>query len=108
MTTAAGRFGSASSHATVSRRFVGIEALGDCSLSETAEKAIGVREVRRLLAGEIDRETCIDAIQQATRRYAKRQMNWFRREPGFTSICIRASDDADSAVARILESFPDL
>lgn len=85
-----------------------IDALGDCSLSETAEKAIGVREVRCLLAGEMDRETCIDAIQQATRRYAKRQMNWFRREPGFTSICILASDDADSAVARILESFPDL
>lgn len=85
-----------------------IDALGGCSLSETAEKAIGVREVRRLLAGEIDQETCIGAIQQATRRYAKRQMNWFRRELGFTSICIRASDDADSAVARILESFPDL
>ena len=78
------------------------------ALSETAEKAIGVREVRAHIAGEIDLATCIANIQQATRRYAKRQMNWFRREPGFTSICITARDDADSAVHRILGTFPDL
>jgi tRNA dimethylallyltransferase len=28
------------------------------------------------------REEARSAIQQATRRYAKRQMTWFRREPG--------------------------
>jgi tRNA dimethylallyltransferase len=83
-----------------------VRALGD--ISETAEKAIGIREVRRHLSGEIDLATCIDNIQQSTRRYAKRQMNWFQREPGFTSICISAADDADSAVGRILAAYPDL
>ena len=83
-----------------------ISALG--KLSETAEKAIGIREVRRHLAGEIDRESCITNIQQTTRQYAKRQMNWFRRESQFTSICISASDTPDSAVERVLAAFPEL
>lgn len=48
--------------------------------SSTASKAIGVPEVRRLLAGELDEAECIAAIQQASRNYAKRQLTWFRRE----------------------------
>lgn len=44
------------------------------------EKAIGLREIRRLLAGEIDRPACEDLINAATRQYAKRQDTWFRRE----------------------------
>jgi tRNA dimethylallyltransferase len=44
------------------------------------EKAIGYREIRRLLAGEIDRAGCAELIDAATRQYAKRQETWFRRE----------------------------
>ncbi len=44
------------------------------------EKAIGVKEIRRLLAGEISREECEELIIFATRQYAKRQETWFRRE----------------------------
>lgn len=49
-------------------------------LSSTCDKAIGVGEVRQLLAGEIDRAACEDKISTATRQYAKRQETWFRRE----------------------------
>lgn len=44
------------------------------------EKAIGVKEIRQLLAGEISREACEELIVFATRQYAKRQETWFRRE----------------------------
>jgi tRNA dimethylallyltransferase len=44
------------------------------------EKAIGVKEIRRLLADEISREKCEELIVFATRQYAKRQETWFRRE----------------------------
>lgn len=44
------------------------------------EKAIGVKEIRRLLEGEISREECEELIVFATRQYAKRQETWFRRE----------------------------
>ncbi len=33
------------------------------------------------MRGEFDRETAVQAAQQAHRNYAKRQMTWFRREP---------------------------
>src|SRR5208282_5267008 len=36
----------------------------------------------RSCAGEMKLEEARTAIQQATRRYAKRQMTWFRREAG--------------------------
>lgn len=49
-------------------------------VSSNCEKAIGFREIRALLAGEINRATCEDLINAATRQYAKRQETWFRRE----------------------------
>jgi tRNA dimethylallyltransferase len=41
---------------------------------------IGYSELRAHLGGVVDLETSVRAIQQATRRYAKRQITWFRRE----------------------------
>jgi tRNA dimethylallyltransferase len=43
---------------------------------------IGYRELRKVLRGEMTLEEARAAIQQATRRYAKRQMTWFRHEKG--------------------------
>jgi tRNA dimethylallyltransferase len=45
-----------------------------------AMKAVGVPEILRHLRGEIPLEAAITAGQQATRRYAKRQMTWFRHQ----------------------------
>lgn len=49
-------------------------------VSTNLGKAIGFREIRELLTGEIDRATCEELINAATRQYAKRQETWFRRE----------------------------
>lgn len=43
---------------------------------------IGYRELRKVLLSEMSLEDARTAIEQATRRYAKRQMTWFRREQG--------------------------
>jgi tRNA dimethylallyltransferase len=43
---------------------------------------IGYRELRAVLRGEMKLEEARAAILQATRRYAKRQITWFRREAG--------------------------
>ena len=48
--------------------------------SNNLSKAIGFREIRRLLDGAIDRPTCENLINAATRQYAKRQETWFKRE----------------------------
>ncbi len=56
------------------------------AVSRNCEKAIGFREIRSLLAGGIDRPTCEELINAATRQYAKRQETWFRREKWLT-VC---------------------
>ena len=60
--------------------------------------SIGYKQIVQLLKGVIDRETAVDAVQQAHRNYAKRQMTWFRREPNVTWL--RAFGDEDGAIAR--------
>ena len=54
--------------------------------SSTASQMIGFREIRELLAGKISLPQCIAEIQQATRRYAKRQLTWFRRQTNFLPL----------------------
>lgn len=46
----------------------------------TALQAIGYKELMAHLKGEISLEEAAGMIKQATRRYAKRQLTWFRRD----------------------------
>jgi tRNA dimethylallyltransferase len=55
-------------------------------LGSTAEKTLGLHEIRALLAGEISEPECIARIQQATRHYAKRQLTWFQRQDNFEPL----------------------
>jgi tRNA dimethylallyltransferase len=58
-------------------------------VSSTASQMIGFREIRQLLDGPADARSisqCVAAIQQATRRYAKRQLTWFRRQTNFSPL----------------------
>ena len=43
--------------------------------------SLGYKQAVQLLRGKVDRDTAIQAAQQAHRNYAKRQITWFRREP---------------------------
>ena len=45
----------------------------------TALQALGYKEVVEYLEGKLTKEEMIDKIKQETRRYAKRQLTWFRR-----------------------------
>ena len=45
-------------------------------------EALGYKQALRMLAGQLTEEQAIESTQQETRRYAKRQMTWFRKEPG--------------------------
>jgi tRNA dimethylallyltransferase len=56
------------------------------NIGPTAERALGLREIRELLAGEISLDDCVARIQQATRRYAKRQLTWFRHQSSFPQL----------------------
>lgn len=47
----------------------------------TAMQAIGYKEIADHLAGECSLAEAVDKIKQESRRYAKRQLTWFRRNP---------------------------
>jgi tRNA dimethylallyltransferase len=56
------------------------------ALSKTAEKMIGLRELRAVRSGVLSLADAIASIQQSTRRYAKRQAMWFRRESWLQTV----------------------
>ena len=61
-----------------------VRALLQSGMAEQAKPFdfIGYRELRAVLRGDRTIDQARAVIQQATRRYAKRQLTWFRREPG--------------------------
>jgi tRNA dimethylallyltransferase len=50
----------------------------------TANRALGYSQVIALLAGEISEAEARERTAQATRRFARRQDSWFRRDPRIT------------------------
>ena len=47
---------------------------------KTAYQAIGYKELKRYFDNEASLEECIQNLKMSTRRYAKRQLTWFRRD----------------------------
>ncbi len=68
-----------------------------------AFQAIGYRQLARHVLGEWPLERAIDATLQATRRFAKRQETWFRKEPEVTWFEAPDPDAPDVPDARIHE-----
>lgn len=46
----------------------------------TASQAIGYKELKPYFDGVSDLSECIEKLKQETRRYAKRQLTWFRKD----------------------------
>ncbi len=78
-----------------------IRALDGVPLSHTACRAIGVAEIRAWMGGEISFEEAVARMQRNTRRYAKRQLTWFRRETGFVWIEADAAMTAEELAVEI-------
>ena len=56
------------------------ERVYNSELSFTSVKAIGYKELFPYFTGELPLEECIEKLKQETRRYAKRQITWFKRD----------------------------
>lgn len=71
-----------------------VRTLLDAGLREgvTAPQAIGYKEIVAALEGRCSLDEAIDAIKLATRRYAKRQRTWFRRDKRIRWINADAGD----------------
>jgi tRNA dimethylallyltransferase len=51
-----------------------------------ALQTLGYPELFAMLEGKISKDECLAQIQQATRRYAKRQLTWFRNQTAVKSV----------------------
>ena len=55
-------------------------------LGRTASQALGYRQLLRHLVGACSLSEALDAARAATRRFARRQERWFRRDPRITWV----------------------
>ncbi|MDP1767168.1 MAG: tRNA (adenosine(37)-N6)-dimethylallyltransferase MiaA [Nitrospirota bacterium] len=58
----------------------------------SAMKGLGYRQVAEHLAGEYDAAEMVRRFKRDTRHFSKRQMTWFRKEPGVQWLAIENSD----------------
>ncbi len=61
-------------------------------------KALGYRHMVRLLDGTLDSKKALEELQADTRRYAKRQLTWFRADPEMIWI---PADDLELLSGRV-------
>ena len=66
-------------------------------------KGLGYRQMAGYLAGDYEYEEAVQRLKRDTRRFAKRQMTWFRKEPDIIWLPINESESPEQVVARILD-----
>ena len=69
----------------------------------TAMQGLGYKEVVKYLNNEYSKEEMIDTIKQETRRYAKRQLTWFRKNKN--TIWLNGLDSIQNNINIILEGI---
>lgn len=74
----------------------------------TSAQAIGYKELKPYFDGEISREEAVENLKRATRRYAKRQLTWFRRNECINWLYIDKYENKENLVKdalSIVESY---
>lgn len=69
----------------------------------TASAAIGYKELLPYLEGRSTLDECTETLKRETRRYAKRQLTWFRRDEYIKWIEADICEDTFSEAQRIIE-----
>lgn len=69
--------------------------------SDPAFQAIGYREMARHVRGGWSLERAVEETIRATRRYAKRQLTWFRKEPDVAWLDARESERLSARVVEL-------
>lgn len=70
--------------------------------NRTAMQAIGYRQVVEHLRGERSLAETIALVKQRTWQFARRQMNWFRRQLEFESVLLQPDESPEAVAERLL------
>lgn len=73
------------------------------NIGRTAAQAIGYKELQPYFHGEKSLEECIETLKMQTRRYAKRQLTWFRRDERIKFIYIDDYQNGEELLNAALE-----
>lgn len=68
-----------------------------------AMKGLGYQQVAGYLAGDYDRGEALRLLQRDTRHYAKRQLTWFRKEPGLQWRLLGEQDAPEDVAGGLME-----
>lgn len=71
----------------------------------TAMQAIGYKEMVSHLSGELSLGEAVELVKRNTRRYAKRQMSWFRGEEGLRWIDVTGCLQPVVMLGRVIEEL---
>lgn len=74
--------------------------LNEYKETPTAMQALGYKETKEYLDGVITKQEMIEKIKQETRRYAKRQLTWFRKNEN--GIWLNMQDGIEKNVEKII------
>ena len=66
---------------------------------------VGIKEVMKHLEGEYSFDEMVSLIKQNTRRFAKRQITWFKRDSRIKWIQMNPNDDFVKKAEEIIEDF---
>jgi tRNA dimethylallyltransferase len=70
-------------------------------------KGLGYRQFSGYLEGEYSYDEAVRLLKRDTRRFAKRQMTWFKKEPGIHWITLEESDAPEQTATRLLKAIDD-
>jgi tRNA dimethylallyltransferase len=66
-------------------------------------QSLGYKQLAAHLAGEFTLEEAVEEIKKQTRRFAKRQLTWFRREEGIRWLDVETHGNAEEIVDKMME-----
>ena len=70
-------------------------------------KGLGYRQFSGYLEGEYSYDEAVRLLKRDTRHFAKRQLTWFRKEPGIHWITVEESDIPAKATQHVLKAIED-
>lgn len=80
-----------------------IKGINALELSHTASGLIGIKEIRAYLDGSLGLEDAKELLKRNTRRYAKRQLTWFRKDKRLCWVTINEEDDPSKVAEAMLQ-----
>lgn len=66
---------------------------------------VGYKEIISYLKNKITLERAVELIKRNTRRFAKRQMTWFRKDKRIIWLNVKSAEDLDNFAEKIAADF---